>query len=116
MSRVRTEIENDQELLRLAEELAADSGRSRDEVLEDAVRHGRQGGRSVIEVASAVWEQRRCDRELEAELARDRFRAWIALARAADVDALVSGNEDLTTCGLDDLDIRILRRLLDCLR
>lgn len=37
----------------------------------------------------------------------------IALARAADVDALVSGDEDLTTLDLDDLDILTPRQLLD---
>lgn len=57
MSRVRTEIEMDQELLRWAEEHADRSGRSRDEVLEEAVRRGRQAGRSLVEVASAVWER-----------------------------------------------------------
>lgn len=57
MSRVRTEIEMDQQLLRWAEEHAARSGRSRDEVLEEAVRRGRQASRSLTEIASAVWER-----------------------------------------------------------
>lgn len=57
MSRVRAEIEIDQELLRWVDEQASRSGRSRDEVVEEAVRRGRQAGRSLVEVASAVWER-----------------------------------------------------------
>ncbi len=57
MSRVRAEIEIDQELLRWVDEQASRSGRSRDEVVEDAVRRGRQAGRSLVETASAVWER-----------------------------------------------------------
>lgn len=57
MSRVRAEIEIDQELLRWVDEQALRSGRSRDEVVEEAVRRGRQAGRSLVEVASAVWER-----------------------------------------------------------
>lgn len=37
----------------------------------------------------------------------------IALARAAGVDALVSGDEDVTTHELDDLDILTPRQVLD---
>ena len=40
----------------------------------------------------------------------------IALARAARVDALVSGDEDLTSLELDDLDILTPRKVLDRLR
>ena len=57
MSRVRAEIEIDQELLRWVDEQATRSGRSRDEVLEEALRRGRQAGRSLVEVASEVWER-----------------------------------------------------------
>jgi metal-responsive CopG/Arc/MetJ family transcriptional regulator len=57
MSRVRAEIEIDQELLRWVDEQATRSGRSRDEVLEEAVRRGREVGRSLLEVASDVWER-----------------------------------------------------------
>jgi metal-responsive CopG/Arc/MetJ family transcriptional regulator len=57
MSRVRAEIEIDQELLRWVDEQATRSGRSRDEVLEEAVRRGREVGRSLVEVASDVWER-----------------------------------------------------------
>jgi hypothetical protein len=55
MSRVRVEI--DQELLRWADEQAFNSGQSRDEVLEEAVRCGRQTGGSLVEIASTVWER-----------------------------------------------------------
>ena len=37
----------------------------------------------------------------------------IALARAAVVDALVSGDQDLTSLALDDLEIVTPRQLLD---
>jgi hypothetical protein len=57
MSRVRAEIEIDQELLRWADEQASRSGRSRDEVLEEVVRRGRQPGRSLVDVASQAWER-----------------------------------------------------------
>lgn len=57
MSRVRAEIEIDQELLRWADEQASRSGRSRDEVLEEAVRRGRQPERSLVDVASDVWDR-----------------------------------------------------------
>lgn len=57
MSRVRAEIEIDRELLRWVDEEATRSGRSRDEVLEEAIRRGRQAGRSLVEVASDVWER-----------------------------------------------------------
>jgi metal-responsive CopG/Arc/MetJ family transcriptional regulator len=57
MSRVRAEIEIDQELLRWVDEQANRSGRSRDEVLEEAIRRGRQAGRSLVEVAWDVWER-----------------------------------------------------------
>lgn len=57
MSRVRAEIEIDQELLRWVDEQASRSGRSRDEVVEEAVRRGRQARRSLVEIASAVWER-----------------------------------------------------------
>lgn len=40
----------------------------------------------------------------------------IALARAAGVDALVSGDEDVTSLELDDLDILTPRQALDRLR
>lgn len=40
----------------------------------------------------------------------------IALARAARVDALVSGDEDVTSLELDDLDILTPRQVLDRLR
>lgn len=40
----------------------------------------------------------------------------VALARAADVDALVSGDEDLTSLELGDLDILTPRQVLDRLR
>lgn len=40
----------------------------------------------------------------------------IALARAAGVDALVSGDEDLTSLELGDLDILTPRQVLDRLR
>jgi predicted nucleic acid-binding protein len=226
MSRVRAEIEIDQELLRWADEQASRSGRSRDEVLEEAVRRGRQPGRSLVDVASHVWERsdltgqqamalaraeteaaraeriltdrvgsragcggrgghqrarvcaadpkwrpRRDPRsgrrrrpgprgsptriaELEEVLTRERYRAWVsveqveaylaairdraelvpdpgdvtrvssdpdddrlvALARAAGVDALVSGDEDLTSLELGDLDILTPRQVLDRLR
>lgn len=57
MSRVRAEIEIDQELLLWVDEQASRSGRSRDEVLEETIRRGRQTGRSLVEVASDVWER-----------------------------------------------------------
>jgi predicted transcriptional regulator len=57
MPRVRAEIEIDQELLRWVDEQASRSGRSRDEVLEEAVRRGRETKRSLVEIASAVWER-----------------------------------------------------------
>lgn len=57
MSRVSAEIESDQELLRWADEQASRSGRSRDQVLEEAVRRGRQAGSSLVEIASTVWER-----------------------------------------------------------
>lgn len=57
MSRVRAEIKIDQELLRWVDDQASRSGRSRDEVVEEAVRRGRQAGRSLVETASAVWER-----------------------------------------------------------
>lgn len=76
MSRVKTEIELDEELLRWAEERASRSGRSRDAVLEEAVRRGRQGGSSLTDIASAVWERS----DLTAQQA-------MALARA-ETDAL----------------------------
>jgi uncharacterized protein len=40
----------------------------------------------------------------------------VALARAAGVDALVSGDEDLTSLELGDLDILTPRQVLDRLR
>jgi uncharacterized protein len=40
----------------------------------------------------------------------------VALARAAGVDALVSGDEDLTSLELNDLDILTPRQVLDNLR
>lgn len=57
MSRVRTEIEIDQELLRWADEQAARRGRSRDEVVEEAIHRARRAGRSLVEIASTVWER-----------------------------------------------------------
>lgn len=57
MSRVKTEIDMDEELLRWAEEQASRRGRSRDAVLKEAVRRGRQGGNSLTVIASAVWER-----------------------------------------------------------
>lgn len=84
MSRVRTEIEIDQELLRWAEERAAGSGRSRDEVLEDAVRRGRQGGQSLIEIASAVWERSDLTGQEAMALAREEADAARAEQRLSD--------------------------------
>jgi len=57
MSRVRAEFELDQELLRWVDEEASRSGRSRDEVLEETVRRGREASRSLVEIASDVWER-----------------------------------------------------------
>jgi hypothetical protein len=70
MSRVRAEIEIEQELLSWVDEQASRSGRSRDEVLEEAVRRGHQAGRSLVEIASQVWERGDLTGQQAMELAR----------------------------------------------
>ncbi|MFN2556421.1 MAG: ribbon-helix-helix protein, CopG family [Nitriliruptorales bacterium] len=56
MSRINAQIEIDEELLRWVERRAARSGRSRDDVLEEAVRRGRREASSTV-IAARVWER-----------------------------------------------------------
>lgn len=91
MSRVRTEIEMDEELLRWAEQDAARSGRSRDDVLEEAVRRGRRIDRSLIQIASEVWERSDLTGHEAMELARAETDEVRAERRAAGDDVPVGG-------------------------
>lgn len=84
MSRVRAEIEIDQELLRWADEQASRSGRSRDAVLEEAVRRGRQAGSSLVEIASTVWERSDLTGQDAMALARAETEAVRAERRLSD--------------------------------
>ena len=77
MAKVRTEVELDEAVLRQAQAAAEDSGRSRDDVIEEAVRR-QLAGQALDEVMRRVGERAGLTAEEALELAyseRDADRA-----------------------------------------
>lgn len=74
MNRVKTEVELDGELLRLAEDRAAETGKPRDQIIEDALRRQLQP-RRLAELAARVRARSDLTDEQARELAYSELEA-----------------------------------------
>lgn len=82
VARIRTELRLDKELLRLAEERAAATGRDRDDVIEEALRRQLQA-HQLGELMQRVRTRSGLSEEQALELAYSELKAMRAERRAA---------------------------------